>query len=94
MINVVPVAQALLAPQTRIEDVLFGLYNWLDNHPTEAVLVSMNYEVGTGTPNDAALQEHLYSIFQSDLAKKYWVQTNGTVCVSLSSTVNDSSMFL
>ncbi|KNZ75847.1 1-phosphatidylinositol phosphodiesterase [Termitomyces sp. J132] len=72
-------AQALLAPQTRLEDVLFGLYSWLDNHPTEAVLVSMNYEVGTGTPDDAALQEHLYNIFQSDLAKKYWVQTNGTL---------------
>ncbi|KAG6890057.1 hypothetical protein C0995_012515 [Termitomyces sp. Mi166 len=74
-----PTAQALLAPQTRLEDVLFGLYSWLDKHPTEAVLVSMNYEVGTGTPNDAALQEHLYNIFQGDLAKKYWVQTNGTL---------------
>ncbi|KAG6890058.1 hypothetical protein C0995_012516 [Termitomyces sp. Mi166 len=74
-----PLTQALLAPQTRLEDVLFGLYSWLDKHPTEAVLVSMNYEVGTGTPNDAALQEHLYNIFQGDLAKKYWVQTNGTL---------------
>ncbi|KAG5645659.1 hypothetical protein DXG03_005496 [Asterophora parasitica] len=70
---------ALLAPQTTLEDVLFGLYSWLDKHPTEAILFSLNYEQGTGTPNDAKLQEHLYNIFQSDLAKKYWVQTNGTL---------------
>ncbi|KAF8066685.1 PLC-like phosphodiesterase [Lyophyllum atratum] len=72
-------SKALLAPHTTLEDVLFGLYSWLDKHPTEAVLVSMNYEGGTGTPNDAALQEHLYNVFQSDLAKKYWLQTNGTL---------------
>ncbi|KAG6849139.1 hypothetical protein H0H93_011002 [Arthromyces matolae] len=72
-------AQALLAPNTRMEDVFFGLYSWIDKHPTEAVLVSLNYEGSTGTPNDAALQEHLYDIFESDLAKKYWVQGNGTL---------------
>ncbi|KAG6908848.1 hypothetical protein DXG01_003014 [Tephrocybe rancida] len=72
-------ANALLAPHTTLEDVLFGLYSWLDKHPTEAVLVSLNYESGTGTPNDAALQEHLYNIFESDLAKKYWLQSNGTL---------------
>ncbi|KAG6828630.1 hypothetical protein H0H92_007222 [Tricholoma furcatifolium] len=72
-------SQALLAPDTRIEDVLFGLYSWLDRHPTEAVLVSLNYELDTGTPNDEALQVHMYDIFQSDLAKQYWVQTNGTL---------------
>ncbi|GLB40972.1 hypothetical protein LshimejAT787_0901870 [Lyophyllum shimeji] len=72
-------SKALLAPHTTLEDVLFGLYSWLDKHPTEAVLVSLNHESGTGTPYDAALQEHLYNVFQSDLAKKYWVQTNGTL---------------
>ncbi|KAF8219969.1 hypothetical protein L208DRAFT_1009088, partial [Tricholoma matsutake] len=30
---------AMLALHTTIEDVFFGFYNWLDNHPTEAVLV-------------------------------------------------------
>ncbi|KAG6856863.1 hypothetical protein H0H87_012680 [Tephrocybe sp. NHM501043] len=70
---------ALLAPHTTLEDVLFGLYTWLDKHPTEAVLASLNYEGGTGTPYDIALEEHIYNIFQSDLAKKYWVQNNGTL---------------
>lgn len=70
----------MLAPHTTLEDVLFGFYNWLNNHPTEAVLVSINFEGGTGTPNDAQLQTHLYDIFNTPLAKRYWLQTNGTVC--------------
>lgn len=73
------IAQALLAPDTRIEDVFFGFYSWLDKHPTEAVLLSMNYESGTGTEDTEALQVHLYDIFQTELAKKYWVQTYGSV---------------
>jgi 1-phosphatidylinositol phosphodiesterase len=72
-------AAAMLAPHTTVEDVFFGFYNWLDNHPSEAVLVSINFEGGTGTPNDAQLQTHLYGIFNAPLAKRYWLQTNGTV---------------
>ncbi|KDR79191.1 hypothetical protein GALMADRAFT_243091 [Galerina marginata CBS 339.88] len=72
-------SKALLSPTTRMEDVFFGLYAWLDNHPTETILVSMNYEPGTGTSDDARLQETLYNILTSDLAKKYWKQTRGTL---------------
>lgn len=77
--NVACIAQALLAPDTRMEDLFFALYSWLDSHPTEAVLVSMNQESGTGTPNDSALYEKLYNILNTPLAQKYWVQVNGTV---------------
>ena len=77
--NAVCIAKALLAPNTRMEDLFFALYNWLDNHPTEAVLVSMNHEGGTGTPNDSALYEKLYHILNTPLAQKYWVQVNGMV---------------
>ena len=72
-------AKALLSPTTRMEDVFFGLYYWLERHPTETVLVSMNYEPGTGTPNDASLQERIYRILTSELAKEYWMQTSGNV---------------
>ncbi|KIM43729.1 hypothetical protein M413DRAFT_443636 [Hebeloma cylindrosporum] len=72
-------SQALLAPNTRMEDLFFALYNWLDNHPTEAVLVSMNHEGGTGTPDDSALYEKLYHILNTPLAQKYWVQASGTL---------------
>ncbi|KAF8894681.1 PLC-like phosphodiesterase [Infundibulicybe gibba] len=64
---------------TTIEDVFFGLYTWLDKHPTEAVLVSLNHESGTGTPNDEALQQHLYDVFNSSPATRYWLQTSGTL---------------
>ncbi|KAF8192920.1 PLC-like phosphodiesterase [Pholiota molesta] len=70
---------ALLSPTTRMEDVFFGFYTWLDKHPTEAVLISMNYEPGSGTRDDARLQEHLYNILNGDLAKRYWIQTRGTL---------------
>ncbi|KAL0060677.1 hypothetical protein AAF712_012554 [Marasmius tenuissimus] len=68
---------ALLAPTTRIEDVFFGFYSWLDAHPTETILVSMNYEGGPRRENTAELQEHIYNLFESPLAKRYWMQTNG-----------------
>lgn len=61
-----------------MEDVFFGLYTWLDKHPTEAILISLNYEPGTGS-DDVKLQETLYNILTSDLAKRYWVQTRGLV---------------
>ena len=79
MTNFPLLAEALLAPDTRMEDLFFALYNWLNNHPTEAVLVSINHEGGTGTPEDAALYVKLYDILNTPLAQNYWVQTNGTV---------------
>lgn len=73
-----------------MEDVFFGLYHWLDLHPSEAVLVSLNYEPGTGTSNDARLQEHLYHILTSPLAQRYWVQAKDTVSVNAArSTLTD-----
>lgn len=72
-------SQALLSPTTSIEDVFFGFYSWLEKHPTEAVLISLNHESGTGTPNNVELQEHIRDLFQTNLAKKYWVQVNGTL---------------
>lgn len=91
--NVACIAQALLGPNTRMEDLFFALYNWLDSHPTEAVLVSMNHEGGTGTPNDSALYEKLYHILNAPLAQKYWVQANGTVRNILSRIIY-SSLFV
>ncbi|KAF8228150.1 hypothetical protein L208DRAFT_1379480 [Tricholoma matsutake] len=52
----------MLAPHTNVEDVFFGFHNWLDNHPTKAMLISINFEGGTGTLNDVQLQTHLHDI--------------------------------
>jgi len=73
------IAEALLAPNTTLEDVFAGFYAWLDKHPTEALLISMKYESGPRRQDTAALQEHLYSVLNSDQAKRYWVQTNGSL---------------
>ncbi|KAJ6509094.1 PLC-like phosphodiesterase [Mycena vulgaris] len=72
-------SQALLAPTTTVEQVFFGLYSWLDKHPTEAVLISLNYESGTGTVDDVKLQQHIYDVMSSSLASRYWVQTSGAL---------------
>lgn len=72
-------SEAMLSPTTTIEDVFFGFYSWLDKHPSEALLISINHESGTGTPNDAEFYEHLYDLFNSSPATEYWVQTNGTL---------------
>jgi len=72
-------SQALLSPTTTVEDVWFGFYSWLDEHPTEAVLISLNYESGTGTPRDLKLEQHIYDIMTSSLASRYWVQTTGSL---------------
>ncbi|KAJ6606434.1 PLC-like phosphodiesterase [Mycena vulgaris] len=70
---------ALLAPTTTVEDVWFGFYSWLDQHPSEALLISLNYESGTGTPRDLKLEQHIYNIMTGSLASRYWVQTNGSL---------------
>ncbi|KAK0122481.1 hypothetical protein ONS95_010712 [Cadophora gregata] len=51
-------SQALQSQTATVEDVLFGFYRWLDEHPSEAVLMSLNYESST----------------TSDAAKRYFVQ--------------------
>lgn len=73
------VGPALLAPTTRVEDVLYGFYRWLDLHPSEALLISIKYEDGPGRVYDAEFQQKLYNVLDSDVAKRYWVQTNGVV---------------
>ncbi|KAG7441529.1 PLC-like phosphodiesterase [Guyanagaster necrorhizus] len=72
-------SEAMLSPTATVEDVFFGFYSWLDKHPTEALLISVNHESSTGTPDDAKLYEHLYDLFNSSPATEYWVQTNGTL---------------
>ncbi|KAJ7063523.1 PLC-like phosphodiesterase [Mycena amicta] len=72
-------SQALLAPTATVDDVFFGFYSWLDNHPTEAVFISLNYESGTGTPRDLKLEQLIYNLLTNSLASRYWVQANGSL---------------
>jgi 1-phosphatidylinositol phosphodiesterase len=70
---------ALLAPTTSVEDVFFGFYSWLSKHPTETLLISMKYESGPRRENNEAIQKKLYDIFNSKVAKKFWLQSRGYV---------------
>ncbi|KAI9734062.1 MAG: hypothetical protein M1818_007000 [Claussenomyces sp. TS43310] len=68
---------ALQSETATVEDILFGFYQWLDDHQSEAVLLSLQYEGGTKlyASNDAAVQLSIYKILTSEHAQKYFVQT-------------------
>jgi len=69
------IASYLLDSSVEIEDVFWGLYYWLDMHPTETVLVSMKVDNGNNT---AALQQRLYNLMTNAEISSYWVR-NSTV---------------
>ncbi|KAF9030300.1 PLC-like phosphodiesterase [Hymenopellis radicata] len=72
-------SEAMLDPNATLSDVLYGFYYWLSVHPSEAVLISINHEGGTGTPNDQTLYEKMYQDLNDAAAKEFWVQANGTL---------------
>lgn len=72
-------AQALQSQTASVEDVLFGFYQWLTDHPSETVMLSFQYE-GSTMPmaqNNAAVQLALYNTLTSPSARKFFVQTKG-----------------
>lgn len=70
-------SQALLSQNATLDDVLFGYYHWLDDHPSEAVLLSLQYEGSTTEygSNDAEAQLKLFDVLTSPVAEQYLVQT-------------------
>lgn len=59
-----------------VEDVLFGFYQWLDDHPSEALFLSYQHEHHTESAYEQLL---LYDALTSPAAKKYISQTKGTL---------------
>jgi 1-phosphatidylinositol phosphodiesterase len=72
-------SQALQSETATVEDVLFGFYQWLDCHPSEAVLLSFQYEGSTKqyASNNADVQLAMFNTLTSDAARKYFVQAKG-----------------
>lgn len=69
---------ALQSETATLDDVLFGFYQWLTDHPSEAVFLSFQYE-GSTTPyaqNNAELQMAMYQTLTSPWAKVYIKQTH------------------
>ncbi|KAJ5475201.1 hypothetical protein N7539_008267 [Penicillium diatomitis] len=55
-------SQGLLSETASLDNVLFGFYRWLDDHPSEALFLSLQYEGSTAryASNNAALQNKLF----------------------------------
>lgn len=70
-------SEALLSETATVEDTLYGFYHWLDDHPSETLLLSFQYEGSTtlhGT-NNADVQKQLYGLLTSAAAQTYFLQT-------------------
>jgi 1-phosphatidylinositol phosphodiesterase len=69
----------LMSETATVDDVLFGFYKWLDDHPSEAVFLSFQYQGSTRryASNDAGVQRLLYNSLTSAAAKRYILQTRG-----------------
>ncbi|KAJ5900007.1 hypothetical protein N7495_004751 [Penicillium taxi] len=69
-------SQALLSESASLDIVLFGFYKWLDDHPTETIFLSLQYEGSTAkyASNDASLQLKLYKALTSPVARRFFVQ--------------------
>ncbi|KAJ6172501.1 hypothetical protein N7470_001568 [Penicillium chermesinum] len=74
-------SQALLSQIADLQSVLFGFYQWLDDHPSEAVFLSLQYEGSTAkyAANDAELQMRLSDTLTNSAARRYryFVQRKG-----------------
>lgn len=71
--------QALQSEKATVEDLLFGFYAWLDDHPNEALITSFQYEGSTKkyASNDANVQLEMFRILTSPVAKTRFVQKKG-----------------
>ncbi|KAK4497629.1 hypothetical protein PRZ48_010282 [Zasmidium cellare] len=67
---------ALQSETATVEDILFGFYNWLDEHPSEALFLSFQHEGGN---DDYGTQMLLYNALTSPASQKYIVQTRGAI---------------
>ncbi|CEJ57691.1 hypothetical protein PMG11_06375 [Penicillium brasilianum] len=70
-------SQGLLSETANLDGVLFSFYKWLDDHPSETLFLSMQYEGSTAkyASNNAALQLKLYNSLTNPAARQYFVQT-------------------
>lgn len=71
-------SQALLSETSTVDDVVTAFYFWLDQHPSETVILSFQYE-GSTTINasfDATVQMMLFDVLNSTTAAQYIEQTH------------------
>ncbi|KAI7164860.1 hypothetical protein KC349_g402 [Hortaea werneckii] len=72
---------ALQSQTATVDDVMYGFYRWLDQHPSEVVFLSFQYQSST-TPyatNSQGVQTLLFDTLTSPAAKQYIQQTTGEI---------------
>lgn len=71
--------EALVSQRSRVDDVLFAFWDWLDAHPSETVLLSFMYQGRTkaGASHSAAVQTQLFDMLTSETARNYILQHRG-----------------
>ncbi|KAF7319704.1 PLC-like phosphodiesterase [Mycena kentingensis (nom. inval.)] len=69
--------RAMLAAHTTLADVLFGLSNWLLQHPTETILISIQQEAGSHTTYDEKFERILHETLTSPASAPFWLQHRG-----------------
>ncbi|KAJ5703128.1 hypothetical protein N7488_010676 [Penicillium malachiteum] len=74
-------SEALLSETANVDNVLFGFYQWLDDHPSETIFLSFQYEGSTAkyASNDAAVQTLFFNSLTSPAAKSYFVQRKNSL---------------
>ncbi|KAK3670630.1 hypothetical protein LTR78_009465 [Recurvomyces mirabilis] len=70
----------LVSETATVDDVLFGFYQWLDDHSSETIFLSFQYEGGTTAyaSDDAGVQLALFNALSSPAARHYFLQTTGS----------------
>jgi 1-phosphatidylinositol phosphodiesterase len=61
-----------------LDDLLFAFYDWLENHPSETLFLSFQFE-GNSIPNsanDVSVQTLLHTALTSPAARHYFLQSN------------------
>jgi len=68
-------SQGLLSETATIDDVLFGFYRWLDDHLSEVLFLSFQYEGSTKqfSADDAVVQTLLFNALTTDAARQYFL---------------------
>ena len=67
------IGDALLSDTVQLDDVLWGLYHFLDTHPTETIFASL--KVDHGDPNAYILQETFYNLTSAPVVP-YWTESS------------------
>jgi 1-phosphatidylinositol phosphodiesterase len=72
---------ALMSETATVEDVLFGFYYWIEQHPSETVILSFQYEGSTqpGGSNNEQVQRLIFSALTSPAARRYFLQTQNSL---------------